>query len=72
MWDKWAQLAAGAGMTCMMRGSLGDILTAPGGQEAILSLYSECRAVAAAAGFPSTPAYVEFTTKLYTIAGSPL
>jgi hypothetical protein len=72
MWDKWVQLAAGAGMNCMMRGSLGDILTALGGQEAILALYAETRAVAAAAGFPSTPAYVEFTTKMYTTAGSPL
>jgi 2-dehydropantoate 2-reductase len=72
MWDKWTQLAAGAGMNCMMRGSLGDILTAPGEQEAILGLYAEARAVAAAAGFPSTPAYVEFTTKIFTTAGSPL
>jgi 2-dehydropantoate 2-reductase len=72
MWDKWVQLAAGAGMNCMMRGSLGDILSAPGGHEAILALYAETRAVAAAAGFPSTPAYVEFTTKMYTTAGSPL
>jgi 2-dehydropantoate 2-reductase len=72
MWDKFAQLAAGAGMTCMMRGSVGDILTAPGGQEAVLALYAECRAVAAAAGFPSTPANVEFTTKHFTTAGSPL
>jgi len=72
MWDKWVQLAAGAGMNCMMRGTFGDILSAPGGQETILNLYSECRAVAAAAGFPSTPAYVEFTIKLYTTAGSPL
>jgi 2-dehydropantoate 2-reductase len=72
MWDKWAQLAAGAGMNCLMRGTLGDILSVPGGQEAILSLYAETRAVAAAAGFPSTPAYVDFTTKMYTMAGSPL
>src|SRR5271166_969339 len=72
MWDKWFQLAAGAGMNRTMRASLGDILTAPGGQEAILALYAETRAVAAAAGFPSIPAYVEFTTKMYTTAGSPL
>ena len=71
MWDKWVQLAAGAGMNCMMRGSVGDLLRVPGGQEAILALYAETRAVAAAAGFPSTPAYVEYTTKLYMTAGSP-
>jgi 2-dehydropantoate 2-reductase len=72
MWDKWAQLAAGAGINCMMRGSLGDILSAPGGQEAILGLYAETRAVAAAPGFPSTPAYVNLITKMCSTAGSPL
>ncbi len=72
MWDKFAQLAAGAGITCMMRGTFGDILNAPGGQQAVLDLYAETRAVAAAAGFPSTPAYVELITKAYTTAGSPL
>jgi 2-dehydropantoate 2-reductase len=54
MWDKFAQLTAIAGMTCMMRASVGDILSAPGGREAFLALYAECRAVAVAAGFPST------------------
>ena len=72
MWDKFAQLAAGAGMTCMMRASSGDILSVPGGQEAFLALYAEFRAVAAAEGFPSTPSYVAFTTKLITTPGSPL
>ena len=72
MWDKFAQLAAVAGMTCMMRASFGDILSAPGGRDAFLALYAECRAVAAAAGFSSTPSFVEFTTKLITTPGSPL
>lgn len=72
MWEKWVQLGAGAGITCMMRGSFGDILAAPGGQEAILALFAECRAVATAAGFPPGPAYTEFTTTMFTTAGSPL
>ena len=72
MWEKWAQLGAGAGMTCMMRGSVGDILAAPGGREAILRFFDECRAVAAAAGYPPRPAFLEFTTTLFTTVGSPL
>lgn len=72
MWDKFAQLAAGAGMTCLMRGSSGDIQNAPGGREAFLTLYAECRSVAAAAGFASTPSYVEFMIKTMIAPGSPL
>ena len=45
MWDKWVVLATLAGITCLMRGSVGDILAAPGGRDAILSLFAECRAV---------------------------
>ena len=52
----------GAGMTCLMRASFGDILAAPGGREAILRLFAECSAVATAAGFPPRPAFIEFVT----------
>ena len=47
MWEKFAQLGLGAGITCLMRASIGDILAAPGGREAMFALYEECRAVAA-------------------------
>jgi 2-dehydropantoate 2-reductase len=72
MWEKFAQLGLGAGITCMMRASIGDILSAPGGREAMFSLYEECRAVATAAGFPPRPNMVEFAHKLITTEGSPL
>jgi 2-dehydropantoate 2-reductase len=72
MWEKFAQLGLGAGITCLMRASLGDILAAPGGREAMFALYDECRAVATAAGFPPRPATVEFAHKLITTEGSPL
>ena len=41
MWEKWAMLAALAGMTCLMRASVGDILAAPGGREAMLAAFAE-------------------------------
>jgi 2-dehydropantoate 2-reductase len=72
MWEKFAQLGLGAGITCLMRASLGDILAAPGGREAMFALYEECRAVAAAAGFPPRPTTVEFAHKLITTEGSPV
>ena len=46
MWDKWFFLATLAGITCLMRGSIGEIVAAPGGVVAALALLDECRAVA--------------------------
>jgi hypothetical protein len=31
MWEKWASLGTGAGMCCLMRASIGDIVAAEGG-----------------------------------------
>ena len=45
MWEKFVQLGLGAGITCLMRASLGDILAAPGGREAMFELFEECCAV---------------------------
>jgi 2-dehydropantoate 2-reductase len=52
MWDKWVFLATLAGMTCLMRASVGDIMRAPGGKETTLALMETCRAVAEHAGHP--------------------
>jgi len=72
MWEKFVQLGLGAGITCLMRASIGDILASPGGREAMFALFDECCAVATAAGFPPRPAFIEFDHKLITTAGSPL
>ena len=72
MWEKWVMLATLAGMTCLMRGSLGDILASPGGRDAIMSLLAECGAVAQAAGHAPRPVFVESVTDMLTKAGSPL
>ena len=54
MWDKWVLLATLAGITCLMRAPVGDILAAASGEKLILALLGECAAVARAAGF-ATP-----------------
>ena len=51
MWDKWVGLSTLAGMTCLMRASVGNIMEAPGGESLILKLFDEGRSVAAAYGF---------------------
>jgi 2-dehydropantoate 2-reductase len=71
MWEKWVALATLAGMNCLMRAAVGDILASPGGRDAILSLFAECRAVAEAAGHEPRPAFVEFVMGVLTREGSP-
>jgi 2-dehydropantoate 2-reductase len=55
-----------------MRSSIGDIVAAPGGRDAILRLFDECGAVASAAGFKPRDAFVQNSLALVTEAGSPL
>jgi 2-dehydropantoate 2-reductase len=72
IWEKFVQLGLGAGITCLMRASIGDILAAPGGREAMFEIFDECCAVATASGFKPRPAFIEFDTTLITTVGSPL
>src|SRR5262249_49053008 len=51
MWEKWVFLAALAALTCLTRAAVGDIALA-GGTDLAAMLLEECRAIAAAAGYP--------------------
>ena len=53
MWDKWVLLATLAGITCLMRAPVGDIVATGSGEKLILALLGECAAVARAEGFPT-------------------
>ncbi len=72
MWEKFVQLSTVAGITCLMRASLGTILATPGGQQAIFQLFHECCAIAVASGITPRPAFIEFDTALFTTKNSPL
>ena len=50
MWEKWCFIASLAGINCLMRASIGEVLDA-GGVSLALKLYDECAAVAAAQSF---------------------
>jgi 2-dehydropantoate 2-reductase len=52
MWDKWVFIAALAGITCLMRATIGDIVAA-NGAELAEALRAECAAIAASNGFAS-------------------
>ncbi len=72
MWEKFVQLSTLAGITCLMRASIGDILAVPNGEESIFRLFAECCAVATASGFEPRAPFVEFDRKLFTTLDSPL
>lgn len=70
MWDKWVFLATLAGITCMMRAPIGDIVAVPGGERAILDLLEECRRVAEANAHAPKDAAMQRAHKMLTEAGS--
>ncbi len=51
MWEKWVFIATAAGITCLMRASVGDYVAA-GAADLALGLLNECASIAAAEGFP--------------------
>jgi 2-dehydropantoate 2-reductase len=70
MWEKWIFIASAAGITCLMRASVGDIVAA-GAADLAMSLFEECAAVAAQNGCPVRPAAVDEARAILTRAGSP-
>ncbi|WP_201294764.1 MULTISPECIES: ketopantoate reductase family protein [unclassified Nocardiopsis] len=52
LWNKWVFLATLGACTCLMRGPIGRVNSAPGGQEFTAAVFEEAIAVAAASGFP--------------------
>lgn len=71
MWEKWAFIATGAGMTCLMRASIGDIVAADAADLSV-ALVNECAGIAARHGFAPRPAAFERFRTMFTTAGSPL
>jgi len=72
LWEKWTMLATNAGMTCLMRAAIGDIVAAPGGRDTVLAMLAECAAVAAAEGHAPRPAFLEGITAMLTAPDSTL
>lgn len=70
MWDKWVLLATLAGMTCLMRAPVGDIVATGAGERIALALLAECAAVAHAEGFATPEAARANYGKLLTQRGS--
>jgi 2-dehydropantoate 2-reductase len=71
MWEKWVFIAAAAGITCLMRATIGDIV-AGGGAGFATTLLDECRAIAAANGHAPRAPSIERARAMLTAAGSPI
>ena len=71
MWEKWAFIAAAAGICCLMRGAFGDIAAAGGSQYAS-KMFAECCAIAAKNGFNPGETAVKRSIGMLTAAGSPI
>ncbi len=71
MWEKWIFIAALAGITCLMRATIGDIVAA-GAADLSTGLLDECAAIAASEGFPPRKPFLEGVRATLQAPGSPL
>ena len=71
MWEKWVFIASAAGITCLMRATVGDIV-AGGGADLAVALIGECREIAATNGFEPRSGSIERARAALTAAGSPI
>jgi len=71
MWEKWAFIAAAAGICCLMRGTFGDIAAA-GASQLGSDMFTECCAIAAKNGFKPGETAVKRSVGMLAAAGSPI
>jgi 2-dehydropantoate 2-reductase len=72
LWDKWVVLAAMAAGTCLMRGSVGAIVTGDEGTAIMEELLAETASVARAAGYGPGQEHLTASRSVLTAAGSNL
>jgi 2-dehydropantoate 2-reductase len=72
MWEKWILLASLGGITCLMRGTVGDVEASPGGTEFALRFIAEVASVVAACRTPPSAAFLTAAKAALTQKGSPL
>lgn len=72
MWRKWVLLATLGALTCLLRGTIGEIASAPGGAGLSLEVLRECAAIASANGYPQEGAFLEDQASKLTAESSQL
>jgi len=71
MWEKWVFIAAAAGITSLMRATVGDIVSA-GAVDLATGILEECGAIASQNGFAPRAAATGRARSILTKAGSPM
>ncbi|MCC7328379.1 MAG: 2-dehydropantoate 2-reductase [Burkholderiales bacterium] len=69
-WDKWVFLATLAGMNCLMRGTVGDIVSTPEGRSLTQAMLAECAEVASRSGHALPAERLQKARALLTQEGS--
>jgi 2-dehydropantoate 2-reductase len=72
MWEKHAFIATLAGMTCLLRASVGEIVATPDGDALMRRAYAETCAIAQAQGQPIAAAVKQEAEAILTTPNSPL
>ncbi len=71
MWEKFVMMGAMAGINCLMRGTIGEIMATEDGEALMIEALAECQAVAAAAGYEPRRESRERVEAMLTERGSP-
>jgi 2-dehydropantoate 2-reductase len=72
MWEKWVQIASLGAITCLARGSIGDIVGVPSGADLAGAILKECAAITTACGHKPSETFLEQNSRALTTARSPL
>jgi 2-dehydropantoate 2-reductase len=70
MWEKWVLLAALGAITCLMRGTIGEIEACPGGANFALRLLDEVVSIVTAVGERPSEAFLDIARAELTAKGS--
>lgn len=72
MWEKWILLSCMGGITCLMRGSIGELEAVSGGREFALEFIDEVVRIVRKIGKPPSDASLAMARQLLTAKGSAL
>ena len=70
LWEKWVFLATLGSTNCLLRGTIGEVVAAPGGAVLARRILAECEAVAAASGHAISATHAENLARMITTPGS--
>ncbi|MHC8351115.1 ketopantoate reductase C-terminal domain-containing protein [Pseudomonas sp. RT4P38] len=70
MWEKWTLLAAMGSINCLMRGSIGDVVSVKGGREFANAVIDEVVTIIQAVGHQLSKPFLTEARRLLTLEGS--